>query len=134
MFSRNSIKMIVSDMAGTIIQENGIVYNALYNTIKLINPNLKKEEINNFHGCSKKEVIDFFVDKERMNSPEVVKSNLNSEFNYYLKKEYTENTSVTGYQCRDCNYVVSGCPSCGSDDLIDTGYNNEDYQCRDCSH
>ena len=46
----------------------------------------------------------------------------------------TENTSVTGYQCRDCNYVVSGCPSCGSDDLIDTGYNNEDYQCRDCSH
>ena len=45
-----------------------------------------------------------------------------------------ENTSVTGYQCRDCNYVVSGCPSCGSDDLIDTGYNNEDYQCRDCSH
>ena len=95
MFSRNSIKMIVSDMAGTIIQENGIVYNALYNTIKLINPILKREEINNFHGCSKKEVIDFFVDKERMNSPEVVKSNLNSEFNYYLKKEYTENPSVT---------------------------------------
>ena len=95
MFSRNSIKMIVSDMAGTIIQENGIVYNALYNTIKLINPNLKREEINKFHGCSKKEVIDFFVDKERMNSPEVVKSNLNSEFNYYLKKEYTENPSVT---------------------------------------
>lgn len=94
MFSRNCIKMIVSDMAGTIIQENGIVYNSLYNTIKLINPGLKREEINNFHGCSKREVIDFFVEKERMNSPEVVKRNLDSEFNYFLKKEYTENPNV----------------------------------------
>ena len=94
MFCKNSIKMIVCDMAGTIIQENGIVYNSLYHTIRLINPNLKREDINKFHGCSKKEVIDFFVDKERMNSPEVVKSNLNSEFNYFLKKEYSINRTV----------------------------------------
>ena len=29
-----------------------------------------------------------------MDSPEIVKRNLNSEFNYFLKKEYTENPNV----------------------------------------
>ena len=78
--------MIICDMAGTIIQEKGIVYNSLFNTIRLIKPNLQKSEINKFYGCNKKEIIDYFVDLEKMNSPEIVKNNLNSEFNYYLKK------------------------------------------------
>ena len=30
-----------------------------------------------------------------MNSPEIVKINLNSEFNYYLKKEYQNNKDVS---------------------------------------
>ena len=64
---------------------SGIVYNSLYHTIRLINPKLKREESINFMVVVKK-LIDFFVDKEIMNSPEVVKSNLNSEFNYFLKK------------------------------------------------
>ena len=34
--------MIICDMAGTIIQEKGIVYNSLFNTIRLIKPNLQK--------------------------------------------------------------------------------------------
>ena len=95
MFSRNKINMIVCDMAGTIIQEKGIVYNSLFNTIRLIKPNLQKSEINRFYGCNKKEVIDYFVDLEKMNSPEIVKNNLNSEFNYYLKKEYQNNKDVS---------------------------------------
>ena len=124
MFCRNSIKMIVCDMAGTIIQENGIVYNALYNTIKLINPRLKREEINNFHGCSKKEVINFFVDKERMNSPEVIKSNLNSEFNYFLKKEYSINRTVKLID----NNLPSFFNALRDQDIkvcLNTGYNKE---------
>ena len=95
MFSRNKINMIVCDMAGTIIQEKGIVYKSLFNTVKLIKPNLEMSEINKFYGCNKKEVIDFFVDVEKMNSPEIVKNNLNSEFNYYLKQEYKNNKNVT---------------------------------------
>ena len=90
MFKLSHTRMLVCDMAGTIIQERGIVYNALFNTVKLINPMIERREINNFYGCNKKEVIDYFVDQQEIDSPEIVKSNLNSEFNYFLKKEYTE--------------------------------------------
>ena len=71
-----------------LFKEKGIVYNALFNTIKLVKPDLYRKEINEFYGCNKTEVIDYFVDQQKMNSPEVVKRNLNSEFNYFLKRIY----------------------------------------------
>ena len=94
MFRISSTKMIICDMAGTTIQEKGIVHNSLYRTIKLIHPNLQKKDIKPFSGAKKREVIKFFVTKLKMNSPEVVINNLDSEFNYFLKKEYQENPSV----------------------------------------
>ena len=94
MFKLSQTRMLVCDMAGTVIHEKGIVYNALFNTIKLINSSIERREINNFYGCNKKEVIDYFVDKQVMNDPEIVKMNLNSEFNYFLKKEYKDNPNV----------------------------------------
>ena len=94
MFRISSTKMLICDMAGTTIQEKGIVYNSLYKTIKLIHPNLQKNDIKQFGGAKKREVIKYFVTKLKMNSPEVVINNLDSEFNYFLKKEYQENPSV----------------------------------------
>ncbi len=94
MFRSKSIKMLVCDMSGTTIQERGIVYNSLYNTIKLIKPNLMKSEISKFSGHRKNEVIKHFVEKEKMNSSTTVINNLKSEYNYYLKKEYSNNDSV----------------------------------------
>ena len=86
--------MLVCDMAGTTIQEKGIVYNSLFNTIKLIKPDLLRSDISRFAGYNKNEVIKYYVDQQRMNSPDVVLRNLKSEFNYYLKKEYINNDSV----------------------------------------
>ena len=94
MFRSKSIRMLVCDMAGTTIQERGIVYNSLYNTIKLIKPDLMKSEIAQFSGHNKLEVIKYFVEEQKMNSPTTVINNLDSEFNYYLKKEYSNNDSV----------------------------------------
>ena len=94
MFRTRSTKMLICDMAGTTIQEKGIVYNSLYRTIKLVHPNLQKKDIKQFSGAKKREVIKFFVNKMKMDSPEVVINNLDSEFNYFLKKEYQENPSV----------------------------------------
>ena len=94
MFRSKSIRMLVCDMAGTTIQEKGIVYNSLYNTVKLIKPDLMKSEIAQFSGHNKLEVIKYFVEKQKMNSPTTVINNLDSEFNYYLKKEYSNNDSV----------------------------------------
>ena len=94
MFGLRSTKMIIFDMAGTTIQEKGIVYNSLFNTIKLIKPDLLRSDISRFAGYNKNEVIKYYIDQQRMNSPDVVLRNLKSEFNYYLKKEYINNDSV----------------------------------------
>ena len=94
MFRSKSIRMLVCDMAGTTIQEKGIVYNSLYKTVKLIKPKLMKSEIEQFSGYNKLEVIKYFVEQQKMDSPTTVINNLDSEFNYYLKKEYSNNDSV----------------------------------------
>ncbi len=95
MFKLSQTRMLVCDMAGTVIKEKGIVYDALFKTVRLINPNVLRSDINEFYGCKKSYVISYFVDRQKMNSPDTVKSNLNSEFNYFLKKEYTNNKNVT---------------------------------------
>jgi len=94
MFKYSAKRFLISDMAGTTIQEKGIVYNSLFNTIKLIKPKLMKSEISKFAGHNKIEVIKHFVKEEKMDSPNTVIRNLNSEFNYFLKKEYMNNSSV----------------------------------------
>ena len=94
MFRLKSTRMLICDMAGTTIQEKRIVYNSLFNTIKLIKPDLLRSDISRFAGYNKNEVIKYYVDQQRMNSPDVVFRNLKSEFNYYLKKEYINNDSV----------------------------------------
>ncbi len=91
MFCSSKIKMIVFDMSGTIIKDNFLIYEALYKTIKLIKPNLYRKEVNEFYGCKKEDIISSFVDSQKIHSPEIVKRNLNSEFNYFLKKEYIQN-------------------------------------------
>ena len=94
MFRIASTKMLICDMAGTTIQEKGIVYNSLYKTIKLVCPDLQKKDIKQFGGAKKREVIKFFVNQKKLDSPEVIINNLDSEFNCFLKKEYEENPAV----------------------------------------
>ena len=94
MFKYSMKRLLISDMAGTTIQEKGIVYNSLFNTIKMIKPNLTKSEIAKFTGHNKVEVINHFVNEQKVESPNVVIRNLNSEFNCFLKKEYMNNSSV----------------------------------------
>ena len=122
MFKLSQTKMLVCDMAGTIIKEKGIVYDALFKTVKLINPNILRSDINEFYGCKKSDVISYFVDKQKMNSPDTVKSNLNSELNYFLKKEYTENPNV---KLIDPNipYLFNSLRYHGIKICLNTGYN-----------
>ena len=58
----NSIfKLVIFDMAGTIIKENNIVYKTLYKVLKPINMSITQKDINKFHGYNKKEVIEHFI-------------------------------------------------------------------------
>jgi phosphonatase-like hydrolase len=54
------MRMIVCDMAGTIINENGLVYKTLFNTLKKIGV---KEDIKTWYGLEKRSVINTMVDK-----------------------------------------------------------------------
>jgi len=59
-----SIKAIVCDMAGTTINEGGIIYKTLYSTIKNYNLNIGNEtEIEQWHGANKYEVLDYYLMK-----------------------------------------------------------------------
>ena len=66
MLINSRFKMIVCDMAGTIIKENNIVYKTLYEVIKSFNNSLLQEDINKFKGFNKLEVIDHFVKKQEL--------------------------------------------------------------------
>ena len=54
---RNDIKLLISDMAGTIINEKGIIYNVLETTLQKMNYPVKSSEKINWFGKDKKEVL-----------------------------------------------------------------------------
>lgn len=54
------MRMIVCDMAGTIINEHGLVYKTLMNTLKKIGV---REKVESWYGLEKRYVIDTMVDK-----------------------------------------------------------------------
>lgn len=39
--------MIIFDMAGTVVNEKGLVYDTLYNTIKAVGLNVTEENVHN---------------------------------------------------------------------------------------
>ena len=50
-------------MAGTVINEVGLVYKTLYETLKNNNIPVKKSDINDWHGQQKQQVISDMIDK-----------------------------------------------------------------------
>ena len=65
-----SIKALVFDMAGTTVNEGGLVYKTLYKTISNYGLNINSEkDIEPWHGANKYEVLDHFlrnsVEKQR---------------------------------------------------------------------
>lgn len=63
-FRYNKIKMIVFDMAGTTVNEHGLVYKTLYDTLKYFNLDVRKSEIEDWHGRNKYEVLQYYLDKD----------------------------------------------------------------------
>ena len=90
-----NIKMLVFDMAGTTVNEGGIVYKTLYNTIKNYNLQIENNEINKWHGYNKYEVLDHFLAKKFINEEfKYHQSILHKEFNNNLILNYSNNNSI----------------------------------------
>ena len=91
------VKMLVFDMAGTTINEKGIVYKTLYETIKNFNLDIKEEDISKWHGANKYEVLNNYVEKDINTSDELknkLKSQLHTNFNNNLKEKYFSSSNI----------------------------------------
>ena len=58
-----NVKMLVFDMAGTTVNEKGIVYDTLYSTIKNFGLDIKKEDMSKWYGSNKYEVLNHYLEK-----------------------------------------------------------------------
>ncbi len=88
-----NVKLLVFDMAGTTINEKGIVYDTLYNTIKNFGLNITRNELSNWYGCNKYEVLNHFLYKDKKNIKmdqiqKCVQEQLYSNFDNNLKEKY----------------------------------------------
>eukprot|EP00735_Rhodelphis_limneticus_P000887 TRINITY_DN11420_c0_g1::TRINITY_DN11420_c0_g1_i1::g.26388::m.26388 TRINITY_DN11420_c0_g1::TRINITY_DN11420_c0_g1_i1::g.26388 ORF type:complete len:245 (-),score=104.29,sp/B7IN18/PHNX_BACC2/32.24/3e-20,HAD_2/PF13419.1/6.6e-19,Hydrolase/PF00702.21/2.7e-08,Hydrolase_like/PF13242.1/9.2e-07,HAD/PF12710.2/0.0013 TRINITY_DN11420_c0_g1_i1:10-744(-) len=57
------IKLVVFDMAGTVVDEGGLVYDILKAAIREANIPLDEDEFNHWHGANKIEVVRHFTKK-----------------------------------------------------------------------
>lgn len=94
-FKRHNISMIVSDMAGTTINESGIIYQSIFNTIHKMGYPAKSKDKENWHGMDKKEAIINHILK--------YDPNINIDYTYKkanrillneLSKEYFDNDKI----------------------------------------
>tara|TARA_Y100000991_G_scaffold214469_1_gene202264 strand:- start:146 stop:847 length:702 start_codon:yes stop_codon:yes gene_type:complete len=90
----NNVKMLVFDMAGTTINERGIVYDTLYDTIKNFGLNISRSEINKWHGSNKYEVLNHYLNKDNVKVNESIKIQLHNNFDNNLKERYFYSSSI----------------------------------------
>jgi len=57
MLLRNNITLLVSDMAGTVINEQGIIYTSLKKTLKRLGYCVSDADMKSWHGRDKREVL-----------------------------------------------------------------------------
>ena len=85
----NGLKLMVCDMAGTVVNEQGIVYDTLYDVINSNKMPVTNEEIKENYGKSKYEVLDSFLVKHcgiyEYNNK---RRKLHLDFNNQLKERY----------------------------------------------
>ena len=80
-------KMIVCDMAGTTVNEGGIVYDTIFNTVKKLDNSITRKDIIPWHGVKKTEVLTYFCNKYNGNLQE-----LESTFTNILYESYNKNS------------------------------------------
>ena len=90
----NNVRMLVFDMAGTTVNEKGIVYDTLYDTIKDFGLNISRSEINKWHGANKYEVLNHYLNKDNIKVNESVKIQLHNNFDNNLKERYFYSSSI----------------------------------------
>jgi len=140
-------KILVFDMAGTTINENGIVYKTLYKTIKDYGIEINENELTKWHGANKYDVINHFLEKEKFsviaasnlpieygifNNGEKIKRELKQQlytnFNNNLKKAYLDPETPIKLMDENMPILFNKIRSKGIKIALNTGYNKEIQQ------
>tara|TARA_B100000424_G_scaffold271157_1_gene272735 strand:- start:1534 stop:2247 length:714 start_codon:yes stop_codon:yes gene_type:complete len=91
------IKMLVFDMAGTTINEKGIVYETLFDTMSNFGLNVSKNDICKWHGLNNYEVLNNYLTNDKKVSDEInncIKEQLYSNFDNNLKERYFTSSNI----------------------------------------
>lgn len=92
----SGIKLAVFDMAGTVINEHGLVYKTLYETIHNFNIPIKEKDIDKWHGANKYQVLDYFLkDNCHPKDFDQQRKILHNNFDNNLKEKYFFNDSIS---------------------------------------
>lgn len=92
-----NVKLLVFDMAGTTVNEKGIVYQTLYDTIKNFGLNISQKEISKWHGSNKYEVLNHYLTNDSNVSLEIrncLRDQLYSNFDNNLKERYFNSSNL----------------------------------------
>jgi phosphonatase-like hydrolase len=87
------IRLIICDMAGTTVNEGGIVYKTLVQTIKRYGLEIGDNEIKYWYGVNKTEVLKYFLNRSGEDDtklPEML-----TDFKTNLKKNYFEDKTIS---------------------------------------
>ena len=142
-------KILVFDMAGTTINENGIVYKTLYNTIKDYGLEINENELTKWHGANKYDVLNHFLEKKKysvtttsnlpieygiLNNRDKIKRELKQQlytnFNNNLKEVYLDPNLDPSIKLMDENMPIlfNKIRSKGIKIALNTGYNKDIQQ------
>ena len=113
------VKLLVFDMAGTTIDEGGIVYKTLYDTIKTYNTDIQENDIKRWYGSNKYEVLDNYV-----NDPVVNKDIIYQTFNDNLKERYFYSDNIKLIN-NNLPILFNSLRETGIKIALNTGYNRD---------
>ena len=94
-----NVKMLVLDMSGTTINDNGLVYKTLLDTIREFNLNVNKKDIHKWYGLNTHSIMDGYfnnqvydIDTVRL---ETYRKCLYNKFETSLKEQYFESDALS---------------------------------------
>ena len=92
---KNNITVLVCDMAGTILKENGTIYKTIYNTLNKMKYPITQQDKKLWQGKDKFEVLERHISRFESGDDYKIKTNKAKKILLEeLDKEYFENNGI----------------------------------------
>lgn len=91
-----NINMIVFDMSGTVINDSGLFYKTIFNTLQDNGLKIDRKDIQNWYGLSKYEIMNYYLYnfKKNNDNPGIIKAQIYKDFNTKLIEQYFNNNNI----------------------------------------